>query len=81
MSDNSELEGGMTTDGDEAQKRRAMQIEIQENASKELLDEMRQERDDLVEYFEKDTDLSKKVLISGVRKVCVLGVIKYHQIR
>jgi hypothetical protein len=41
---------------------------------------MRQERMDLVKEFEKD-DLSQKMLISGIHKVCVMAMIKYHQIR
>ena len=45
------------------------------------MDELKQERDDLVAEFDKDTDLKSKILISGVHKVSVLGVIKYHQIR
>ena len=42
------------------------------------MDELKQERDDLVAEFDKDTDLKSKILISGVHKVSVLGVIKYH---
>ena len=42
---------------------------------------MRDERNALVERFDKDTDLNEKILISGISKICVLGVIKYHQIR
>jgi hypothetical protein len=38
---------------------------------------MREERMALVKEFEKD-DLQTKMLISGIHKVCVLGVIKYH---
>ena len=39
---------------------------------------MKAERDELVAYFDKDTDLKEKILIEGVQKVCVLGMIKYH---
>lgn len=31
--------------------------------------------------FDGDTDLKSKVLIDGIKKISVLGVIKYHQIR
>ena len=34
----------------------------------------------LVKSLEKD-DLSEKILISGIHKICVLGMLKYHQIR
>ncbi len=33
-----------------------------------------------MDEFSKDS-LSQKMLVSGIHKVCVLGVIKYHQIR
>lgn len=45
-----------------------------------MLDEMRQERNLLVKEFAKD-DLRSKMLVQGIHKICVLGVIKYHQIR
>ncbi len=45
------------------------------------MEEMKAERDKLIEHFNKDTDLKEKILITGVKKVCVLGMIKYHQIR
>ena len=48
---------------------------------KELLDEMRRERDELVAHFDKDTDLKQKMLITGIHKISVLGVIKYHQLK
>ena len=41
---------------------------------------MKKDRDKLVEHFDKDKDLKEKILISGVKKICVLGTIKYHQI-
>lgn len=41
---------------------------------------MRQERNELAKEFAKD-DLSQLMLVQGIQKVCVLGVIKYHQIR
>ena len=31
--------------------------------------------------FDDDSDLTKKVLISGIKKISVLGVIKYYQIK
>ena len=71
----------MTTDGDEATYKRNMMIEMQEQATKEILDEMKAERDDLVAHFDKDTDLREKIIIKGIQKVCVLGVIKYHQMK
>jgi hypothetical protein len=39
------------------------------------------ERSKLVEHFDKDTELKSKMLISGIQKICVLGTIKYHQIK
>jgi hypothetical protein len=45
------------------------------------MEEMKQERDKLIEHFNKDTDLKEKILLTGVKKICVLGMIKYHQIR
>ena len=43
-----------------------------------MLDELKSERDELVAEFDKDTDLKSKMLVQGVHKVSVLGVIKYH---
>jgi hypothetical protein len=43
-----------------------------------MMEEMKAERDKLIEHFNKDTDLKEKILITGVKKVCVLGMIKYH---
>lgn len=34
----------------------------------------------LVKEFEGD-DLSGKIIVSGIHKICVMGMIKYHQIR
>ena len=56
-------------------------LEVQEQASRELMEELKSERDDLVAEFDQDTDLKSKMLIQGVHKVSVLGIIKYHQIR
>jgi len=42
-----------------------------------MVKEMREERMALVKEFEQD-NLKSKMLISGIHKVCVLGVIKYH---
>jgi len=43
-----------------------------------MMEEMKAERESLIEHFNKDTDLKEKILITGVKKVCVLGMIKYH---
>lgn len=43
--------------------------------------ELKAERDGLVAHFDRDTDLKEKMLITGIHKVSVLGMIKYHQIR
>lgn len=43
-----------------------------------MIDDMRKERNELVEHFNRDTDLKSKELVAGIHKVCVLGVIKYH---
>ena len=45
------------------------------------MDEMRAEREELIAHFDKDTDLKQKILIKGVQKISVLGVIKYHQLK
>lgn len=42
------------------------------------MEEMKSERDKLIEHFNKDTDLKEKIIIQGVKKICVLGMIKYH---
>lgn len=82
QSDLSEGEG-MTTDGEEGgvMSKRQLVMQAQEKASKELLEELKSERDELVAEFDKDTDLKTKILVQGIHKVSVLGVIKYHQIR
>ena len=46
-----------------------------------MMEEMKSERDKLIEHFDKDRDLKEKIILSGVKKICVLGMIKYHQIR
>jgi len=40
--------------------------------------ELKAERDGLVAHFDRDTDLKEKMLITGIHKVSVLGMIKYH---
>ena len=47
----------------------------------QLLDKLKKERDGVVSEFNEDTDLRSKVIITGVQKISVLGVIKYHQIK
>jgi hypothetical protein len=39
---------------------------------------LRKERQNLVAEFDGETDLKSKTLISGIKKITVLGVIKYH---
>jgi hypothetical protein len=39
--------------------------------------EMRDERNQLAKEFSGD-ELSKKMIVKGVQKICILGVIKYH---
>lgn len=39
------------------------------------------ERAKLVEHFDRDTELKSKMVVSGIQKICVLGMIKYHQIK
>ena len=56
-------------------------LAAQELARSAMLEEMRAERNELVEHFNRDTDLKSKELVQGIHKVCVLGVIKYHQIK
>jgi len=55
-----------------------MIVEAQQEASRELMAELRGERDELLAEFDRDTDLKSKMLISGIHKVTVLGMIKYH---
>jgi len=43
--------------------------------------ELKKDRDDIVAEFDENTDLSKKIVIEGIKKICVLGIIKYHQIK
>ena len=38
-------------------------LEVQEQASRELMEELKSERDDLVAEFDQDTDLKSKMLI------------------
>ena len=45
------------------------------------MDELKAERDELVAEFDQDTDLKSKILVDGVHKIAVLGIIKYHQIQ
>jgi len=44
---------------------------VQEKASKDLLAELKAERDGLVAEFDQDTDLKSKMIISGIHKVSV----------
>jgi|LauGreDrversion4_2_1035121.scaffolds.fasta_scaffold614860_1 hypothetical protein len=46
-----------------------------------MMEDMKNERDKLIEHFNQDRDLKEKILLTGVKKICVLGMIKYHQIR
>jgi len=42
------------------------------------MEELKGERDDLLAEFDEQTDLKSKILIQGIHKVTVLGMIKYH---
>ena len=42
-------------------------LEIQEDAQKELLESLKKERQDLVSEFDGETDLKRKVLITGIK--------------
>ena len=42
-------------------------IELREEAQKELMAKLKQERQDLVSEFDEDTDLTKKVILSGIK--------------
>ena len=44
------------------------------------MEELKEERDELLAEFSEETDLKSKMLIQGIHKVTVLGMIKYHQI-
>ena len=50
---------------------------IQE-AEDQLQTEFKKEQDELLQYFSQDKDLRQKIIVDGVKKVCVLGKIKYH---
>ena len=45
------------------------------------MEELKADRDDLIAEFDAETDLKSKMLITGIRKVSVLGMMKYHQVR
>lgn len=47
----------------------------------ELLDKLKAERHALVREFDNEKDLQEKVVLEGIKKISVLGVIKYHQIK
>ena len=70
----------MTTDGEDGLSKRQLVAAAQDQATKELLAEMKGERDALIADFEKD-ELKGLMLIKGIEKVCVTGMIKYHQMR
>lgn len=42
-------------------------LELREEAQKKLIAKLKQERQDLVSEFDEDTDLTKKVVISGIK--------------
>ena len=44
----------------------------------EMLEEMKAERSALLGSIDEDYDLTKQVLVEGLKKMCVLGVIRYH---
>lgn len=69
------------SDGEEADQYRKKELALQTDKQRQLTADMRRERMELVKEFEQESDLSHKILISGIHKVCVLGMIKYHQIR
>ena len=71
----------MTTDGEDGLSKRKMMLQAQENASKELMEELKADREELVADFNEDTDLKSKMIISGIHKISVQGIIKYHQVR
>ena len=47
----------------------------------QLMDKLKKQREDVVAEFDNDTDLKSKVVVDGIKKISVLGVIKYHQIK
>lgn len=42
-------------------------VAVKEAASSALMEEMKAERDKLIEHFNKDTDLKEKIIIAGVK--------------
>lgn len=42
------------------------------------MEELKSDRDELLAEFDSETDLKSTMLISGISKVCVLSMIKYH---
>ena len=67
-----------TVDKSKLTEEQLVAVEKQEEAQSELLASLKKDRQDLVAEFDGDTDLKKKVLITGIKKISVLGVIKYH---
>ena len=45
------------------------------------MEELKADREELVADFNEDTDLKSKMIISGIHKISVQGIIKYHQVR
>ena len=40
--------------------------------------ELKSDRDSIIAEFDENSDLSRKIVIEGIKKICVLGTIKYH---
>lgn len=54
------------------------ELERQEAAQLELLDQLKHDRDGLMKEFDEENDLKSKIIVDGIKKIAVLGVIKYH---
>jgi hypothetical protein len=60
--------GNDTTKGAEMNdEQKALQKVAEDQAYGRMMEEMKGERDKLVEYFNKDTDLKQKIIITGVK--------------
>ena len=65
------------SDGEEAEFQRRNALQKQEAAEAAMIKEMQDERKALADEFAND-DLSQTILVQGIHKVCVMGMLKYH---
>lgn len=63
----------VTVDGEEN--------ELQKKTKEELIIEMQSKRESVLAEFNAETDLKSEMIVSGIKKHCILGMIKYHQLQ